>query len=37
VSPRIQRLATHRVRIHSIANIDADLLSWLRRTYQQAG
>jgi len=35
--PRIQRLATHRVRVHSIANIDADLLSWLRRTYQQAG
>ena len=31
MSPRIQRLATHRVRIHSMVNIDADLLSWLRR------
>ena len=32
VSPRIHALATHRVRIHSIADIDAGLLSWLRRT-----
>jgi Domain of unknown function (DUF5655) len=27
---------THRVRIHSAADIDADLLAWLRHAYQHA-
>jgi hypothetical protein len=30
-------LFTHRVRIRSIADIDADLLTWLRDAYQDAG
>jgi hypothetical protein len=30
-------LFTHRVRIHSTADIDTDLTAWLRGAYQGAG
>jgi hypothetical protein len=30
-------LFTHRVRVHGVADIDTELVSWLRDAYQQAG